>query len=504
MRQRSKSKIVPVIIIVFFALLFISIIKKPIYNDKTLESNVEETNENSSELLWELKTSAEVWTTIEVVSTESTGDSYLPSIAVDNAKNIHVAWMDITDYDGAGTDLDIFYKCWKATSSKWMRTEVVSTESTDDSHQPSIAVDSNGNIHIAWLDVTDYDGAGTDTDIFYKCWKATSSTWTTTEIVSTESTADSRYSSIAVDSVGNVHIVWEEPTGYVESGEKRDIFYRCWNVSSNIWTTTEVVTTESTNTSYEPSIALDSIGNAHVVWGDSTNYSGSGGEGDIFYKLRNTTSNTWTTTEVVSTESTAGSGEPSIAVDNNGNVHVVWYDHTNYGGSGTDTDIFCKHWNVTSSTWTTTEVVSTESTAGSVEPSIAVDNKGNVHVVWYDLTDYMGSGREGDIFYKRWNATSSTWTMTEVVSTDSWYYSDHPSIAVDTNKNVHVVWSDYMNYGESEWDADIFYKKLTFVPNISDNDEEKIPTTIFGYNTVYLMGVVIVALVVGVVKKRSK
>jgi len=504
MRQRSKSKIAPVIVIVFFALLFISIIKKPIYNDKTLESNVEETNENSSELLWELKTSAEVWTTIEVVSTESTGDSYLPSIAVDNVGNIHVAWMDITDYDGAGTDLDIFYKCWEATSSTWMMTEVVSTESTDDSHQPSIAVDNVGNIHVAWLDVTDYDEAGTDTDIFYKCWKATSSTWTTTEVVSTESTADSRYPSIAVDSVGDVHVVWEELTGYEESGEKRDIFYKRWIANSCIWTTSEIVTTESTNTSYEPSIALDSIGNAYVVWGDSTNYSGSGGEGDIFYKLRNTTSNTWTTTEVVSTESTTGSGEPSIAVDNNGNVHVVWYDHTNYGGSGTDPDIFYKHRNATSSTWTTTEVVSTESTAGSGEPSITVDSMGNAHVTWRDLTDYHGSGREGDIFYKRWNATSSTWTMTEVVSTDSRYDSDHPSIAVDTNKNVHIVWSDYMNYDESEWDYDIFYKKLANVPNVFDNDEEEIPLIIFGYAIVYLMVVVVVALVVGVIKKRSK
>jgi len=47
-------------------------------------------------------------------------------------------------------------------------TEVVSTESTDNSYYPSLAVDPDGNIHVAWYDDTDYGGAGTDADVFYK------------------------------------------------------------------------------------------------------------------------------------------------------------------------------------------------------------------------------------------------------------------------------------------------------------------------------------------------
>ena len=47
-------------------------------------------------------------------------------------------------------------------------TEVVSTESTDDSKFPSLAVDPDGNIHVAWHDDTDYGGSGTDFDVFYK------------------------------------------------------------------------------------------------------------------------------------------------------------------------------------------------------------------------------------------------------------------------------------------------------------------------------------------------
>ncbi len=150
----------------------------------------------------------------------------------------------------------------------------------------------------------------------------------------------------------------------------------------------------------------------------------------------------WTTTKVVSTESTSDSQYPTIAVDGSRNVHIVWYDHTEYGGSGMDWDIFYKRWNATTAVWTTTEVVSTESTAYSGHPTIAVDGSGNVHIVWYDHTEYGGSGTDPDIFYKRWNATTAAWTTTEVVSTVSIDHSYGSTIAVDGSGNVHIAWED--------------------------------------------------------------
>jgi len=51
------------------------------------------------------------WTITEVVSTESTyGPSAGPTIAVDSSGNVHIAWMDSMNYGGSGIDLDIFYK----------------------------------------------------------------------------------------------------------------------------------------------------------------------------------------------------------------------------------------------------------------------------------------------------------------------------------------------------------------------------------------------------------
>jgi len=52
--------------------------------------------------------------------------------------------------------------------SHWTATKVVSTESTDDSWSPSLGVGPDGTAHIAWVDKTDYCGSGSDADIFYK------------------------------------------------------------------------------------------------------------------------------------------------------------------------------------------------------------------------------------------------------------------------------------------------------------------------------------------------
>ena len=294
--------------------------------------------------------------------------------------------------------------------------------------------------------------------------------WTTTEVVSSDNTDFSYFPSLATDSAGNVHVAWESvEVGGTLSDHK--ISYKRWDTYSDSWTTTEIISTESTSGSFNPSIAVDSANNLHVVWNDQTNYAGCGIDDDIFYKRWDDSSSTWSTTEVVSTESTDYSFLPSLAVDSAGNVHVAWEDWTDYAGCGIDEDIFYKRWNSSTSLWTTTEVVSTESTADSYWSSLAVDSSGSVHVAWVDQTDYAESGTDEDIFYKRWDSATYSWatffwnwTNTEVISTESTEHSEYPSLAIDSEGTVHVAWFDITDYAGAGTDEDIFYKVLTGLP----------------------------------------
>jgi hypothetical protein len=98
----------------------------------------------------------------------------------------------------------------------------------------------------------------------------------------------------------------------------------------------------------------------------------------------------WSMTELVSTESTEYSENPSLDIDSNGMVHITWHDFTDYGGSGFNVNIFYKY-KPAGGTWSMTELVSTESTAPSLMPSLAVDNNGMVHVTWCDYTQHYQS-----------------------------------------------------------------------------------------------------------------
>ncbi|UCD13114.1 MAG: hypothetical protein JSW60_06020 [Thermoplasmatales archaeon] len=338
------------------------------------------------------------WTPTEVVSTESTKDSWLPSITIDSNDTIHVTWEDWTDIEGSGNDWDIFYKS-KPKGGSWTPTEVISIESTEDTSVSSLAVDFKGTVHVTWIDSTNFNGAGSDVDIFYKC-KPIGGSWTPAEVISIESTENSWNPCLAVDSTGAVHVTWEDLTNIAGSGLDWDIFYR-YKESSGNWSTIETVSTESTLDSWFSSLAVDSTGTIHVAWQDFTDFGGSGIDSDIFYKYK-PFGESWITSDIVSSESTSDSGKPSLALDSTGTVHVAWEDVTDFGGSGNDCDIFYKS-KQSDGNWGTTEVVSTESTYISWFATLDIDTTKTVHVAWADATDIEKLGNrinDLDIFYK--------------------------------------------------------------------------------------------------------
>ena len=386
----------------------------------------------------------------EVIFNESTTNSYIPQITADKAGNVHLVWYESTNYSDAGTDEDIFYRIWNITTGCWMEIEVVSFEFNGSSNVPVIAVDNNGDAHVAWRDTTDYNGAGGDDDIFYKIRNATTGNWTPTVVLS-NSSENSRRPAITVDSSGNAHVVWSNYNG---SGSDWDIFYRCWNATTDNWTISQVLSVDSTSNSGSPSIAVDANGTIHVIWAEN-----SGGQYIVLYTFWNITANTWSGAEHISTESTDDILGPEIAVDGAGHVHLIWDEWSAYNGSGLQFDIFYKWRNSTIGNWTITEVVSTESSAPATQPSIATDCNGNAHVVWWDTTNLNGAGSDSDIFYKYRNATTGVWTPVDVVSTESTGDSEKPTIAVDEDGYVHIAWEDATDYNGAGTDFDIFYKR---------------------------------------------
>ena len=324
--------------------------------------------------------------------------------------------------------------------SSWFWSSIgVLSQTDDDTWAHKIVVDNNDNIHVVFHDETDnLEGSGTDTDIFYMRWDAETKMWSNLETVSTESTALSQSPAIAVDKNGRVHVAWFDQTDILSAGPDRDVFYKRRS-SDGIWTSTELVSAVSTSNLQQISIDLDSQGNPSITWADSTDVGDLGGtDYDIFYNNLTIATSTWLGMTLVSTESDLGSYNPDVEVDEERNIHIVWYDFSDLG-SGTDSDIFYKKYSISEEDWSSLAFISSESTSDSEHPSMTIDKEGIIHIAWSDETNYESSGTDWDIFYKYSAPYLSTWTSTEVISVESNNWSTYPSIAADYEGTVHIT-----------------------------------------------------------------
>jgi parallel beta-helix repeat protein len=256
---------------------------------------------------------------------------------------------------------------------------------------------------------------GSYTQIYYSCSSDGGETWTEEQI--TDAPHNHGLPSIAIDSNDDIHVVWshcQEPSYW---GKTCTIQYRVKKATT--WQPIEDVITSYGST---PSIAIDSEDNIHLVlsgfWGGAYNCN------DVKYMKR--TSSGWSSPEKVSTQCWACN--PAIAVDNDDNIHVVYRNSPLPSPSGG-----IRYREKTASGWGS-EVVIEPNDSDATTPSIAIDSNNYVHIVW------------------QWkNPNKDEWAIKYVKFTDSWqpieilegptsYPQGYPSISVDGNDNLHVVW----------------------------------------------------------------
>jgi hypothetical protein len=516
-----RAKLTCGLIIIIFILNAIFVSWNNEFKADAPESNPKEISRNIPQ---PLSNGGLNWSQMEVISEPvsgqnfSIGNSAQPSIAVEN-DNIYVVWNENNNTNGAGTDLDIFYRYFNG--NQWSDVQVISEPipgnnfNTAHSLAPAIAVE-NGSIYIVWFDSNNTNGAGTsDWDIFYRC-NLTGSSWEDIQVISepiignNKNNGSSRRPAIAVEN-GNIYVVWtddNETNG--ASNIDRDIFYRC-NLTGTSWEDVQVISEpifgQNINIAHSggPNIAVEN-GNIYVVWDDMNNTNGAGSTYDVFYTC-NLTGSSWEPVQVIS-EPVFGqdfniqlSYNGGIAVEN-GKVFIVWMDANDTNGAGNDMDISYRC-NLTGTSWEDIQVVSEPvegfdyNIAYSHAPGIAVKNN-KIHVVWTDQNNTNGAGTDYDIFYRS-NLTGLAWEPMQVISEPVFGMnlntagvpppSQYASIAV--NDKVHVVWNDDNNTDGSGTDLDINYRwKNIVLPSLFLNFPKVNPkfgntSTEFNFTVIY-------------------
>ena len=200
------------------------------------------------------------WDAIEQVTATAPGDwQSAPSLAIDSADNIHVFWAG----DGWGANparRNVQYR-QRTAAGVWQAQEPVTDIAAHQrSHNTSITIDNANVVHVAWSGLGWGANPGFD-NVQYR--QRVAGVWQPQEAV-TDVGQTQRFPCIALDSSGNVHVAWYAefaPWAYVW-----DIYYR--ERVAGVWQAIAQLTNVAAAgyDQYQPSMAIDSSDSVHIVW----------------------------------------------------------------------------------------------------------------------------------------------------------------------------------------------------------------------------------------------
>jgi len=228
---------------------------------------------------------------------------------------------------------------------------------------------------------------------------------------------------IAVDSAGNLHVVWAE----YYSDTSGDAFYARYNIGTDVWEAPANLSNSRIchSAEYRPvGVAVDGSDNIYVV------YVGNSGATHTI-RLRIRSSGSWSSPfEVATADDEVDSAR--IDVDSSGNIFTTWwtinqgavYSRARIGGS-----------------W---EAVQRISPAGmrSKFPNIGVGNNA-AFCVWNGLN----ATRYNIAYVRRDKSFNASWSASQFMAPTSSEGQETPDVEVDSSDNAQVVFSAVLAKG---------------------------------------------------------
>jgi len=236
-------------------------------------------------------------------------DAMIPGIAVDSSGNAYAVWQD-----NRNGDADVYFS-YRPSGGAWQPNVRIddATESTDADYA-SIAVDSSGTAYAVWR-----DNRNGNYDIYFSCCLSGSSWQPNVRVDDATGATDACRPRIAVDSSGSAYGVWYD----IRNGNWDIYSSNC--PSGGAWQSNVRVDDATGSTdAYNPSIAVDPLGNAYAIW-----YDYRYGNWDIYFSYCPSAGLWQANIRVDDATGSTDAGTPSIAVDSSGNAYAVWMDLRN-------------------------------------------------------------------------------------------------------------------------------------------------------------------------------
>jgi N-acetylneuraminic acid mutarotase len=378
------------------------------------------------------------------------GAQGLPDIAVDLEGNVHVVWSDSRDDNLYWIDV---YYAKSADNGKSFGPNVRVNDDLAKEEQTGAVISTGENldVFVAWIDTRDYVNAHRNRGGYFAKSTDGGQTFGPNIKVNDHPGALGVYwrpITIASHGTDDVYVAWQDHRNYDPHTTGKDIYFSKSTDGGETFGT-NVRVSDDNATSWEgiPSMDVDPEGNIYIVWTDKRNLNE--GFHAVYFSMSSDGGNSFS--ENLRVSDVIGKNyshcAPSIAVDNEGNINVVWWDDREK--SGVRDIYFARSTDGGESFGGNVRVHEELKNSTQSFPDIAVNSHGDIYIVWQD-------SRNGnlDIYFTMSRDGGRTFGRSVIVNDYDEDYQEHPAIAADSEGNPHIVWRDLANPL-----GDIFYTK---------------------------------------------
>ncbi len=404
------------------------------------------------------------WQDANLVETDDTGFAETPRVAIDRNGNMMATWSQSN-----GTNTHVLASRYNTTTLAWgTPVQLDAGNVAFDAEEPKIAIDPAGNAMVIWRE----RDAGTINNLWARRYNALLQAWAATPTRIENDVGIVADAQIAMDAAGNATVVWTRDGGKMMASK--------FSSTGAAWGTATLVATTSTPAT-QPDVAIDSAGNAIAVW------QMAGPTNLIYASRRAASASAWSLPVLIDTSTTGNSSLPRIAMDSAGNAMVVWQKEVTLGvpniwasrynagfwdaainltpnisafnpkvafdtkmnavvvwnqANGSAQSIYAKRYTFATSTWETSALLSNNTGNAVVEPELAIDGSDNVMVVWQQ-TDLEFGKYLDNIYGNRFTAATASWGAAQRVETSNRGDAREPRIAVNTSGKAVAIWTQH-------------------------------------------------------------
>jgi VCBS repeat-containing protein len=374
-----------------------------------------------------------------------------PKIAIDNTNNVIATW---SQYWPSTAEQNITINRYDATVGAWEVEKYIDTD-VSNAFYPKIIMTSDGDAIVVWAQRDAYPYS----TIWSNHYNSLTSTWGTPMQVDSNARAMYEFD-IAQNYLGDVMAIWHEtdPVSLLDN-----VLVNHYSFGSGLWDSQlDLVGSVSGNNSvYKTEISMSNSDNALALWSENI----SGGNTKI-YGNSFIPGNSWGTETVLEPEQ-GTSSPPQLILFDNGDGLAVWSQNVrSTTGTIIGQALMASRYTVSSDTWNVAQQVHYEAGYYDAYHQLAIDNNGNVTIIW--MAD-RSPPIPDHLFSIRYNSNTGVWGTVQQVDQYG-MGNQYPALAVDTLGNVIAVWHSPNKYSvwANKYDIDT---QTWGVPKLLENDD---------------------------------